>query len=360
MIDFRYHIVSIVAVFLALALGLVLGTTFIDPLVVGDLKSQVTKLVNDKRGLQSDVESLRAQAADGTAFARAATLPLVKDQLAGRTVVLVSLPGVTTGLRDDLLALLDKSGARVSTRVTLTDRYGDPTQDALLASTVSAATPTGVVLSGTTASQRAAELLAAVLTESTEVPSGPPSVTVSATPTGVKTRTPGSRTPTATAPPTASPTVSPTASPTPTATPPVAGPITTVLDAYRAAGLLTIDVEQPMPANLVLVLTPEGPTDGRLPATVDLSRYVDVVGALAGGRHADVVMAGPSSSLRGGALSSLRGSGVANIVSSVDSADSAYGLVATIRALRARLFGTVGRYGNAPGDVALPESATAQ
>ena len=354
MIDFRYHIVSIVAVFLALALGLVLGTTFIDPLVVGDLKSQVTKLVNDKRGLQADVESLRGQAADGTAFARAATFPLVKDQLTGRTVVLVSLPGVAAGLRNDLLTLLDKAGARVSTRVTLTDRYGDPTQDALLASTVTEATPSGVVLSGTTASQRAAELLATVLTESTEVPSGPPSVAVSLTPTSVKTRVAGSRSPTAT------PTATPTPSATSTATSPVAGPINTVLEAYRAAGLLTIDVQQPMPANLVLVLAPDGPTDGRLPATVDLNRFVDVLGALAGGRHADVVMAGPSSSLHGGVLGSLRGSGVANIVSSVDSADSAYGLVATIRALRARLFGTVGRYGNASGDAALPESAAGQ
>ena len=353
MIDFRYHIVSIVAVFLALALGLVLGTTTIDPLIVGDLKGQVTKLVNDKRGLQTDVESLRVQAANGTAFARAATVPLVKDQLAGRSLVIVSLPGVPSGMRDDILGLLDKAGAHVTARVTLSDRYADPTQAALLEATVTTATPAGVVLSGTTPSQRAGELLATVLTAPTGLPSSPPSTpaTVSATPA---TASHPARSPSASAFPT------PLRTPSPVATfPDPAGTTSRVLDAYRVAGLLSVDAASPTPADLVLVLAPDGPTDGKLPATVDVDRYLDVVNALAGVRRASVVMAGPTSAVVGGLVSHLRGSGAANLVSSVDGGETPYGQVATIRALRARLFGTVGRFGVAAGDAPLPQNAEA-
>ena len=41
MIDFRYHVVSIVAVFLALALGLFLGSTTLQGRVFDDLKGRV-------------------------------------------------------------------------------------------------------------------------------------------------------------------------------------------------------------------------------------------------------------------------------------------------------------------------------
>ena len=41
MINLRYHIVSIVAVFLALGIGLALGSTFVDSILVNELKDQV-------------------------------------------------------------------------------------------------------------------------------------------------------------------------------------------------------------------------------------------------------------------------------------------------------------------------------
>ena len=41
MINLRYHIVSIVAVFLALGIGLALGSPFVDSILVNELKDQV-------------------------------------------------------------------------------------------------------------------------------------------------------------------------------------------------------------------------------------------------------------------------------------------------------------------------------
>ncbi|MCU1675252.1 MAG: hypothetical protein JWM93_10 [Frankiales bacterium] len=355
MIDFRYHIVSIVAVFLALALGLVLGTTTIDPLLVNDLKDRVTQLVNDKSGLQADVESLRDQTTDADKFVRAATGPLVRDQLTGRSVVVLSLAGVPAGMRDDMLSVLDKAGARVSALVTLTDRYADPTELAVFDRTVAAATPPDVVLSGTSSSQRASELLATVLTVSA----------VPVLPTGSASSGPtpsASRSARATNSAAASGSASPSASPSAILTPSAAPPSTTVsvLEMYRDAGLLTIDADTPTPADLVLILTPDGPPGGQLPVTVDINRYLDLVGALVGVRHATVVAAGPTSSVVGGVITHVRGSGIANLVSTVDGAETPYGLIATVRALRAQLFGTVGKYGGATDDLPMPEAVDGQ
>ena len=43
MIDFRYHLVSLIAVFLALAIGIVIGTTPLNGPVLDDLHGQVTR-----------------------------------------------------------------------------------------------------------------------------------------------------------------------------------------------------------------------------------------------------------------------------------------------------------------------------
>jgi hypothetical protein len=43
-IDFRYHLVSLIAVFLAVALGIVIGTTALNQPILADIKNQVTAL----------------------------------------------------------------------------------------------------------------------------------------------------------------------------------------------------------------------------------------------------------------------------------------------------------------------------
>ena len=58
MINLRYHIVSIVAVFLALGIGLALGSTFVDSILVNELKDQVDEFEIE----QQDALELRATA----------------------------------------------------------------------------------------------------------------------------------------------------------------------------------------------------------------------------------------------------------------------------------------------------------
>src|SRR3954454_11716356 len=104
MLDFRYHALSLVAVFLALAIGIVLGVTIGDSLVSDAQQSLQT-------GLRANVEDARTEARQqreaGTARDRMLVqlVPgLVRGRLRNERVALVSggeLPkGVEDGVRD--------------------------------------------------------------------------------------------------------------------------------------------------------------------------------------------------------------------------------------------------------------------
>ena len=52
MINFRYHVVSLTAVFLALAIGLVVGTAALNGPVADSLKEQVQSVSKDNSNLR--------------------------------------------------------------------------------------------------------------------------------------------------------------------------------------------------------------------------------------------------------------------------------------------------------------------
>ena len=83
MIDFRYHLVSIIAVFLALAVGLVVGSTALSGKAEEALKvAQRNALANNKT-LQQDKSALSNQVSADQAFAQAASQRLIGGLLAG-------------------------------------------------------------------------------------------------------------------------------------------------------------------------------------------------------------------------------------------------------------------------------------
>ena len=84
MIDFRYHLVSLIAVFLAVALGIVIGTTALNQPILADLENQVGALTQDKRDLEDSNQVLQAQLDTGDAFEEAVAPALVAGSLAGR------------------------------------------------------------------------------------------------------------------------------------------------------------------------------------------------------------------------------------------------------------------------------------
>jgi hypothetical protein len=125
-ISFRYHIVSIVSVFLALAIGVALGGGPLKGEVDNTLVSQVQTDRQTKLALQSQITALRSSNTFTDDFATTVAPGLIGGTLRGRVVTLVVLP---TAQQSDVAALNDLIGVAGGT-VGGTVRVGDRLVDA--------------------------------------------------------------------------------------------------------------------------------------------------------------------------------------------------------------------------------------
>lgn len=89
MIDFRYHIVSLVSVFLALAVGIVLGAGPLRDDLGSQLSGQVEQLRSETEDLRGRLDGAEVRADDADAWIEAAGPALVEDTLTGQQVALV-------------------------------------------------------------------------------------------------------------------------------------------------------------------------------------------------------------------------------------------------------------------------------
>ncbi|OMQ14656.1 hypothetical protein A7K94_0215070, partial [Modestobacter sp. VKM Ac-2676] len=169
MIDFRYHLVSLIAVFLAVALGIVIGTTQLNGPVLSNLQNQVTALQEDKRNLEDQTRQLQAQLDSDGGFDEAVGPVLVADRVAGRSVLLVvEGDDVDTEVVEGVTALLGSAGATVTGTIRLTDAYADPATEGSVQSYLSGpGLPAGVVPAETADT---GELLASLLAQVLMVP----------------------------------------------------------------------------------------------------------------------------------------------------------------------------------------------
>jgi len=148
LIDFRYHLVSIVAVFLALAIGLVIGSTALRGAVLSGLNraSAHEKAVNS--ALYAHNTQLKRQISADDAFARAAETRLLDGLLVGERVVLVLAPGTDSSTVNGIAAALSQAGATVTGEVVLSAQFFDTgvVAEQLLTSTAKSLESLGVAL----------------------------------------------------------------------------------------------------------------------------------------------------------------------------------------------------------------------
>ncbi|MER5267835.1 copper transporter [Actinosynnema sp. NPDC002837] len=164
MISLRYHIVSITAVFLALAVGVVLGSTAISGRLLSGLNEDNGELGREVAALQSERNGLDARLADADRFASTVGPLAVKGQLADRTVLLVTTAGAEPQDRDAVTDLLRAAGATVTGELQLTESFTDPDKADQLLDLVARLQPAGTVLpTGGDPGTRAGGLLGAVL-----------------------------------------------------------------------------------------------------------------------------------------------------------------------------------------------------
>jgi Copper transport outer membrane protein, MctB len=118
-IPWRYHLVSIMAIFLALGLGVVVGTTVINPGLVKNLNDQTDGLKRDVRDLLQEKQGLESELDTVITFGEQAMPYLVGDRLLGRQVVMVTEEGVDARAIAETRRALELSGAEILTTLTV-------------------------------------------------------------------------------------------------------------------------------------------------------------------------------------------------------------------------------------------------
>lgn len=115
MLNFRYHALSLVAVFLSLAIGLLLGVAIGDKGLVSSAENDVrASLRDDVRKAQAERDDARAQLQQREQFEHDAYPALVGGRLAGRRIALIELGGPSDRLWDLTKAALQDSGATLT------------------------------------------------------------------------------------------------------------------------------------------------------------------------------------------------------------------------------------------------------
>jgi len=302
-IDFRYHLVSLIAVFLAVALGIVIGTTQLNGPLTDNLQGQVTALQDDKRGLEDQTQQLQTQLDDVGSFEEAVGPTLVENTLAGRSVVLVigTGEGVTTGVVEGLTALLGSAGATVTGTIRLTEGYGDPAGDTELQSYLTGpGMPPGTLPAET---DDVSELLATRLADVLMIPGA------------------GG-----------------------TAPAPEASATSTVLAGLEELEVLSRDTSSVSPADSAVFLT-AGTLTGE-EAGDRTAALVELVAALDARGSGAVVAGDQAADGDGGLVAAVRGDAtVTGSVSTVDNVTTPAGRISTVLALVAEGQGTTGEYG---------------
>ncbi len=308
MISLRYHVVSLAAVFVALAVGVVLGAAGVSDRLLGAVTTKADGLTGQVQQLTAQRDALAAAQRADDEFARRIGPAAVRGVLQGQSVVLVtaSADGST---RDALVGLIQQAGATITGTLALTPAVTDPARADQLRQLTGTLLPAGAQLP---AASDTGSLLGGLLG-------------------GVLTG--------------------------PSDKAPVTGPQAEgVLNGLSAAGF-TAAGPPPAPGGLVLVLTGGGLTG------IDAGDGAAVVMRMAAqldhaGRGAVLAGAAGSADATGAVGVARADPTVTAALSTVDDVETGAGQISTVLALREQVDGHAGRYGTAPSaaDGAAPRT----
>lgn len=300
MIDFRYHIVSIVAIFIALAVGIVLGSGPLEDNISGFLENRTKALAAEKLALQKDVANLEDQVADADAYAALVQPRVVAGVLTGRDVVVVAMPGASDSDRKATEQVLAAAGAVVTEQVRVTDAWTDPEQADVLDRVTQGLTKGPV---DTDAYAAASAVVADAL------------VTSSA-------RLEGDSAPNAIAD----------------------------LAAYQEAGFLEVaDLQSVTLASAAVFVVSDASDVDTSQAQQQTTTLLPLVAAVDSSDNGTAVVGPTGSASPTGLVAAVRGSDVADTVSTVDWLDTTAGTSVVVLTLDEQLKGSVGHYGTGDG-----------
>jgi len=113
MVNFRFHLVSLTAVFLALAAGITIGAGVVDRATVDQIERQLSDVARRREATNAENDQLRADLARWGEFSEEVGDRLVEGQLAGVPVVVVATTGTDRELVEGFSGALTTAGAEV-------------------------------------------------------------------------------------------------------------------------------------------------------------------------------------------------------------------------------------------------------
>lgn len=172
MINFRFHLVSLTAVFLALALGIAIGAAVVDRATVDLLRDQLDNVEARTEETRERNDELRAQLEEWDRFASQAGFKLVDGVLAQPegpvSVVVVAVVGTDRAAVEGLGNAVVAAGGRLVGTFWITEKWGLGSEEA--ARELSEAVGLDFVPSGGTLRRAALARLARSLTGFAEAP----------------------------------------------------------------------------------------------------------------------------------------------------------------------------------------------
>jgi Copper transport outer membrane protein, MctB len=342
-IDFRYHVVSIVAIFLALTVGLVIGASILSGSLANSLRNDLSKANNQILGQQTQIKSLDNQIDQQNKYIDDTASQLVSGRLSGQCVALVQLDGGDAGAYSAMRTLLQKqSGATVCSDTTINSALTEASAQDQLTTLLREHTPAGQSLAGTVP-QRAVELLAAALTTyQSAQPSDSPSPTGGATPSGTPATGVGTVSGT---PHTGATTGAPTSPSTPATM--TSGEALKTLQDFQSAGMISMG-SAPVVAQQATLAYVQAPPAAASDAENAVS--LALIEALRKGGAGTVVGGSGTSADKGGLVYTIINDATATReISTVDDSDTTTGQVASVFCLSEQTQGSTatvaGHYG---------------
>ena len=148
MISLRQHAISLAAVFLALAVGVVLGSGFLSNTMVSGLRDESRNLRNQINTLNDQKNVLDGKLGSANAFDTQMAGRMVHDALNGKSVVIFRAPDARDDDVDAVTKIVGQAGGAVSGTVSLTQEFVDANSAEKLRSVVnSSILPAGAQLS---------------------------------------------------------------------------------------------------------------------------------------------------------------------------------------------------------------------
>jgi hypothetical protein len=165
-ISLRSHAISLAAVFLALAIGVALGSGLLSNTLLSGLRDDKVELQNQINSLTDQKNALNEKLNAAGEFDSQMSARMVHDALAGKSVVLFRTPDANDDDVDAMTRLVGQAGGTVSGTVSLTSEFVEANSAEKLLSVVnSSIVPAGAQLSTTSVDQgsQAGDLLGIVL-----------------------------------------------------------------------------------------------------------------------------------------------------------------------------------------------------